>query len=628
MLGKYFNKPLVITARGSDITLFPHYRLPRKMIQWAARRADGIITVCNALRDEVVTLGVDAGARDLAAQRRRPAAVPAGRPRRSARAPGPRRLHPAGGRPPGAGQGAGAGDRARCRCCRTCSCSSPATARTAQMLEQLARDAGRGRARDASWAPCRRRSCATITARPTRWCCRPSAKAGPTCCSKRWPAARRSSPAACGARRKWWPRPKRAVLMDERSAQRRGRRGQRAARRLPGPRGDAPLRRALQLGRHDRRPAGPVSQGAWTSRHDRRDDAANSPRPAVPHEQRQRCRRRPRADPHRRRRHRAARRRAQGRLCVVNYHRILRSADPLLESEPDVDTFRWQMRAAGGLLQRAAAARRGDGCCATGRMPPRAVCITFDDGYRSVHDLALPILKEFGLPATVFVTSGYVGERQHVERPHHRGGAEPAERRSSTCGARPGRVFAAQPGRPQGDGGAPDRSVQVPAAASARRADRAARAAGRRRPRARPDADAARWWSTWTARASRSARHTISHPILTSLDDDEARAARSPTASSSWKQIDRQAGAPVRLPERQSRARISTNATRAWRAKPASTPPSPPPSGSITSTQDRFQLPRSRPWDDTRSVSACACCAGCRRAEPCNHDERSCRHAT
>ena len=59
MLGKYFNKPVVITARGSDITLFPHYAVPRKLIGWAARRAAAIITVCNALRDEVVALGVD-----------------------------------------------------------------------------------------------------------------------------------------------------------------------------------------------------------------------------------------------------------------------------------------------------------------------------------------------------------------------------------------------------------------------------------------------------------------------------------------------------------------------------------------------------------------------------------------
>ena len=60
MLGRYFNKPLVITARGSDITLFPQYALPRKMITWAAKRADAVITVCNALRDEVVALGVEA----------------------------------------------------------------------------------------------------------------------------------------------------------------------------------------------------------------------------------------------------------------------------------------------------------------------------------------------------------------------------------------------------------------------------------------------------------------------------------------------------------------------------------------------------------------------------------------
>jgi teichuronic acid biosynthesis glycosyltransferase TuaC len=59
MLGRYFNKPLVITARGSDVTLFPKFPLPRRMISWAANRASGIITVCNALRDEVIGLGVD-----------------------------------------------------------------------------------------------------------------------------------------------------------------------------------------------------------------------------------------------------------------------------------------------------------------------------------------------------------------------------------------------------------------------------------------------------------------------------------------------------------------------------------------------------------------------------------------
>jgi glycosyltransferase involved in cell wall biosynthesis len=59
MLGRYFNKPVVVTARGSDITLLPKYRLPRTMIRWAASQANAVITVCNALRSEVVALGVD-----------------------------------------------------------------------------------------------------------------------------------------------------------------------------------------------------------------------------------------------------------------------------------------------------------------------------------------------------------------------------------------------------------------------------------------------------------------------------------------------------------------------------------------------------------------------------------------
>lgn len=60
MLARHFNKPVVITARGTDITLIPRYRRPRNLILAAARQADGVITVCQALKDEIVRLGVDA----------------------------------------------------------------------------------------------------------------------------------------------------------------------------------------------------------------------------------------------------------------------------------------------------------------------------------------------------------------------------------------------------------------------------------------------------------------------------------------------------------------------------------------------------------------------------------------
>lgn len=58
-LGQYFNKPVVITARGSDISLIPQHPKPRAMIQWAASKAAHMITVCDALKTELMALGVD-----------------------------------------------------------------------------------------------------------------------------------------------------------------------------------------------------------------------------------------------------------------------------------------------------------------------------------------------------------------------------------------------------------------------------------------------------------------------------------------------------------------------------------------------------------------------------------------
>jgi teichuronic acid biosynthesis glycosyltransferase TuaC len=58
MLGRHFGKPVVITARGTDLNLIAQYRLPRLMIQWAAAHAAGLVTVCRALKDKLVALGV------------------------------------------------------------------------------------------------------------------------------------------------------------------------------------------------------------------------------------------------------------------------------------------------------------------------------------------------------------------------------------------------------------------------------------------------------------------------------------------------------------------------------------------------------------------------------------------
>ncbi|MFC5524279.1 glycosyltransferase family 4 protein [Rhodanobacter ginsengisoli] len=57
-LGAAMGKPVVITARGSDVNVIARYRLPARQIRWAAERAAAIVTVSGALKDKVHALGV------------------------------------------------------------------------------------------------------------------------------------------------------------------------------------------------------------------------------------------------------------------------------------------------------------------------------------------------------------------------------------------------------------------------------------------------------------------------------------------------------------------------------------------------------------------------------------------
>mgnify|MGYP003860379519 CR=1 FL=1 len=56
---KKYNIPFTCTARGTDINLVPQYPKALKMIKKVFKQASHMMTVCQALKDEMITLGAD-----------------------------------------------------------------------------------------------------------------------------------------------------------------------------------------------------------------------------------------------------------------------------------------------------------------------------------------------------------------------------------------------------------------------------------------------------------------------------------------------------------------------------------------------------------------------------------------
>jgi teichuronic acid biosynthesis glycosyltransferase TuaC len=60
LLGKALNLPVVISARGTDINVFPSFFTIRPMIRWALNHAVGIVAVAASLKNSMVALGIPA----------------------------------------------------------------------------------------------------------------------------------------------------------------------------------------------------------------------------------------------------------------------------------------------------------------------------------------------------------------------------------------------------------------------------------------------------------------------------------------------------------------------------------------------------------------------------------------
>lgn len=97
----------------------------------------------------------------------------------------------------------------------------------------------------------------------------------------------------------------------------------------------------------------------------------------------------------------------RAKLTTVIFHRVRPERDPLFPNEMYARAFRdrlcWITEWFNVLPLEEAV-----GALARGTLPERALAITFDDGYADNFEVALPILRERGLPATFFVASGFL----------------------------------------------------------------------------------------------------------------------------------------------------------------------------------------------------------------------------
>lgn len=94
-------------------------------------------------------------------------------------------------------------------------------------------------------------------------------------------------------------------------------------------------------------------------------------------------------------------------LTTLIYHRVLPAPDLFRTGEVDAGTFERQMRFISRHFQ-VLPLREAADLLSEGRLPQRACCITFDDGYADNLTVAAPILQRLGLPATIFVATSYL----------------------------------------------------------------------------------------------------------------------------------------------------------------------------------------------------------------------------
>jgi peptidoglycan/xylan/chitin deacetylase (PgdA/CDA1 family) len=287
----------------------------------------------------------------------------------------------------------------------------------------------------------------------------------------------------------------------------------------------------------------------------------------------------------------------RGRLTIVMYHRVMDQLDPLSPYTPTAEIFDRHMETlANGF--KVLPLSEGIERLKSGSLPRRAACVTFDDGYRDNYTVAAPVLKRYGLPATIFVSTGFLdGGRMWndsvIEAVRRAPGSSIDAREIGLSIHAIGDDLA----RSATIAKLLDQLKYLPVAERSQKVSDLCALIGAALP-------TDLMLSTAEVRAARHANieiggHTVNHPILTQIDDGQARSEIA-DSKAHLEQILREKitlfAYPNGRPNQDYLVRHAAMVKEAGFVAAVSTA-----SGAAKHDSDLFQLPRYAPWDKLKS---------------------------
>lgn len=96
----------------------------------------------------------------------------------------------------------------------------------------------------------------------------------------------------------------------------------------------------------------------------------------------------------------------QASLYILIYHSVFEQRDFMRPNEPTRDEFRDQMQLIKKYFNPVSLPKAID-MLANGELPANSIAVTFDDGYMNNFTVAKPVLDELGIPATFYVSTAF-----------------------------------------------------------------------------------------------------------------------------------------------------------------------------------------------------------------------------